>query len=142
VQLAPPPVQLRAHEPPAQPTEMWAGGCEIDFVINLELLARTVIGHAVFQTAPGVARVVDVCFAFHIEVPIGAGKPDDTASASAKPNQAVTAQRVNVDPKCALNRWSPAASSAAKSAHPRRLRFSEINRLNLIAPLNLLTFHN
>jgi hypothetical protein len=80
---------------------MWAGGCEIDFVVNLELLARTVIGHAVFQTDPGVARVVDVRFAFHIEVVIGAGKPDDAATAdyaatAAKPNQAVTAQRVNV----------------------------------------------
>src|SRR5262245_44396857 len=47
VHLAHPPVQLRAHEPPSQPTEMWAGGCEIDFVVNLELLVRTVIGHAV-----------------------------------------------------------------------------------------------
>src|SRR5260370_35718216 len=24
---------MRAHEPPSQPTEMWAGGCEIDFVV-------------------------------------------------------------------------------------------------------------
>jgi hypothetical protein len=39
-------------------------------------------------------------FAFHIEVAIGVGKPDDAASAGAKPDQAVTAQRVNVDPKC------------------------------------------
>jgi hypothetical protein len=38
-------------------------------------------------------------FAFHIEVAIGAGKPDDAASADAKSNHAVTAQRVNVDPK-------------------------------------------
>src|SRR5262245_41663201 len=98
---------------------MWAGGCEIDFVVNVELLARTVIGHAVFQTDPGVARVVDVRFAFHIEVVIGAGKPDDAASAGAKPDQAVTAQRVNVDPKCTstFDRWPPAISSAAKSAH-------------------------
>jgi hypothetical protein len=56
-------------------------------------------------------------FAFHIEVVIGAGKPDDAATVGAKPNQAVTAQRVNVDPKCALDRWPPAMSSAAKSAH-------------------------
>ena len=35
-------------------------------------------------------------FAFHFEVVIGAGKPDDAASADAEPNQAVTAQRVNV----------------------------------------------
>jgi hypothetical protein len=47
-------------------------------------------------------------FAFHIEVAIGAGKSDHAASADAEPNQAVTAQRVNVDPKCALNRWPPA----------------------------------
>jgi len=39
-------------------------------------------------------------FAFHIEVAIGVGKPDDAATAGAKPDQAVTAQRVNVDPKC------------------------------------------
>jgi len=38
VQLAHPPVQMRAHEPPSQPTETWAGGGEIDFVVNLELL--------------------------------------------------------------------------------------------------------
>jgi hypothetical protein len=53
-------------------------------------------------------------FAFHIEVAIGVGKPDDAATADAEPNQAVTAQRVNVDPKCefALYRRPPAASSA------------------------------
>src|SRR5262245_7436214 len=32
---------------------------------------------------------------------------------------------VNVDPKCALNRWPPAASSAAKSAHDLRERFTK-----------------
>src|SRR5262249_17276269 len=42
-------------------------------------------------------------FDFHVEVVIGAGKPDDAATAdyaatAAKPNQAVTAQSVNVDP--------------------------------------------
>jgi len=47
-------------------------------------------------------------FDFHIEVVIGAGKPDDAATAdyaatAAKPNQAVTAQRVNVDPKTELD---------------------------------------
>jgi hypothetical protein len=38
-------------------------------------------------------------FAFHFEVVIGAGKPDDAASADAKSNHAVAAQRVYVDPK-------------------------------------------
>jgi hypothetical protein len=37
-------------------------------------------------------------FAFHIEVATGVGKPDDAANAGAKTDQAVTAQRVNVDP--------------------------------------------
>jgi hypothetical protein len=46
-----------------------------------------------------------------------AGKPDDAASADAKSNQAVAAQRVYVDPKCALGRGPAAISSAAKSAH-------------------------
>src|SRR5262249_7793459 len=84
--------------------------------VNLELLARTVIGHAVFQTDPGVARVVDVRFAFQIEVVIGAGKPDDAATAHAQANQAVTAQRVNVDPKCTctFDRWPPAISSCLR----------------------------
>jgi hypothetical protein len=40
-----------------------------------------------------------VRFAFHIEVVVGAGKPDDAATANAEPNEAVAAQRVNVDPK-------------------------------------------
>jgi hypothetical protein len=31
VQLAHSPVEMRAHEPPSQLTEMWAGGCEIVF---------------------------------------------------------------------------------------------------------------
>jgi hypothetical protein len=52
VQLAHPPVQMRTHEPPSQPTEMWAGGCEIDFVVNLERLARPVVCHFVFQANP------------------------------------------------------------------------------------------
>jgi len=34
-------------------------------------------------------------FAFHFEVAIGVGKPDDAATADAEPNQAITAQRVN-----------------------------------------------
>jgi hypothetical protein len=55
-------------------------------------------------------------FAFHVEVATGVGKPDDAASAGAKPDQAVTAQRVNADPKCefALYRRPPAASSAIR----------------------------
>jgi hypothetical protein len=61
-------------------------------------------------------------FDFHVEVVIGPGESAyaataDYAATAAKPNQAVTAQRVNVDPKCALDRWPPAISSAAKSAH-------------------------
>jgi hypothetical protein len=65
-------------------------------------------------------------FAFHIEVAIGVGKPDDAATADAEPNQAVTAQRVNVDPKCefALYRRPPAASpatSAVSDVTPVRL---------------------
>jgi hypothetical protein len=28
---------------------MWAGGCEIDFVVNLEFLARPVVGNRVSQ---------------------------------------------------------------------------------------------
>jgi hypothetical protein len=42
---------------------------------------------------------------------------DYAATADAGSNEAVTAQRVNLDPKCALNRWPPATSSAAVSAH-------------------------
>ena len=41
-ELAHPPVQMRAHEPSSQSTKMWAGGCEIDFVVNLEFLVRLV----------------------------------------------------------------------------------------------------
>jgi hypothetical protein len=64
-------------------------------------------------------------FDFHVEVVIGPGESDyaataDSAATAAKPNQAVTAQRVNVDPKCALNRRPAAAPSAAKSAHDLR----------------------
>src|SRR5438045_5466030 len=120
VQRAHPPVQMRAHEPPSQPTEMWAGVCEIDFVVNLERFARPVVSHFVFQANPVVPGTTDMSFAFDIEVATGVGKPDDAASAGAKPDQAVTAQRVNVDPKCefALYRRPPAAPvSAAKSAH-------------------------
>ena len=44
--------------------------------------------------------------------------PADYAATAAKPDQAVTAQHVYVDPKCefALYRRPPTASSAAKSA--------------------------
>src|SRR5262245_63716494 len=41
VQLAHPPVQMRAHEPPSQPTEMWVGGCETDFVVTAPGRNRT-----------------------------------------------------------------------------------------------------
>jgi hypothetical protein len=103
---------------------MWAGGCEIDFVVNLERFARPVVCHFVFQANPVVPGTTDMSFAFHIEVAIGVGEPDDAASAGAKPDQAVTAQRVNVDPKCelALYRRPPAAPSAAKSAPAAPLR--------------------
>src|SRR5262245_54737395 len=56
VQLAHPPVQMRAHEPPSQPTEMWADGCEIDFVVNLKGFVRPIIGRAVFQTDPAMGE--------------------------------------------------------------------------------------
>src|SRR5262249_33304965 len=56
-------------------------------------------------------------FAFHFEVVIGAGKSDYAASADAQPNHPITAQRVNVDRKCAFDSRPAAASSAAKSAH-------------------------
>jgi hypothetical protein len=75
-------------------------------------------------------------FAFHIEVAIGAGKPDDAATAGAEPNQAVTAQRVNVDPKCefALYRRPPAAPSAAVSAHGSSMSIRNANSLSTVAP--------
>jgi hypothetical protein len=85
----------------------------------IERFACPIVGHFVFQANAAVPGTIDMSFAFHIEVVIGAGKPDDAATAdyaatAAKPNQAVTAQSVNVDPKCALDRWPPAISSAAK----------------------------
>src|SRR5262245_26889846 len=110
---------MRAHEPPSQPTERWPRGCEKDLVVNRERFAGPIVGLFVLQTpqVPAVPRAAEVGFAFHVEVAIGAGKPDAAATADAEPYQAVTAQRVNVDPQGALNRWPPAASSAAKSAH-------------------------
>src|SRR5262249_45615126 len=112
---------------------MWAGGCEIDFVVNLERFARPVVCHFVFQANPVVPGTIDMSFAFHIEVATGMGKPDDAASAGAKPDQAVTAQRVNVDPKCefALYRRPPAISSAAKSTHLADLSQTPIFRNQL-----------
>src|SRR5262249_23420302 len=83
VQLAHPPVQLRAHEPPSQPTEMWAGGCEIDFVVNLERFARPVVCHFVFQANPVVPGTTDMSFAFHVEVVVRAGESDYAANAGA-----------------------------------------------------------
>src|SRR5262249_46182500 len=94
---------MRAHEPPSQLTEMRAGGCEIDFVVNLERFARPVVSHFVFQANPVVPGTTDMSFAFHVEVVIGA----------------------NVDPKCALDRWPPAISSAAKSAHDLKNEVAE-----------------
>ena len=96
---------------------MWAAGCEIDFVVNLERFASPVVSHFVFQANPVVPGTTDVSFAFHIEVATGVGKPDDAASAGAKQDQAVTAQRVNVDPKCefALYCRPPAAPLAQEA---------------------------
>src|SRR5262245_919914 len=68
IQLAHPPVQMRAHEPPSQPTEMWAGGCETDFVVNLELLARPVVGHRISQAQPTVPRVTHERLELHIYI--------------------------------------------------------------------------
>src|SRR5215471_10506190 len=98
---------MRAHEPPSH-TEMWADGCEIDFVVNLKRFVRPIVGRAVFQTDPASPRAIDMSFDFHVEVVIGPGESDyaataDSAATAAKPNQAVTAQRVNVDPKCVIN---------------------------------------
>ena len=78
-------------------------------------------------------------FAFDIEVATGVGKPDDAASAGAKPDQAVTAQRVNVDPKCefALYRRPPGRPVRCRIRPSRRLRFSEINWLNAMTPIEM-----
>jgi hypothetical protein len=58
---------MRAYEPPSQPTEMWAGGCEIDFVVNLELLARSVFGH-LSQAQPAIPRITHPRFEFHLDL--------------------------------------------------------------------------
>jgi hypothetical protein len=79
---------------------MRAGGGEINFVVNLERFARPVVCHFVFQANPVVPGTTDMSFAFHVEVVVRAGESDYAATAGAQPNQAVTAQRVNVDPKC------------------------------------------
>ena len=57
-------------------------------------------------------------FAFHVEVVIGAGESDYAATAGTEPNEAVTAQRVNVDPKCALDRRVGEIKKIVTSRHP------------------------
>src|SRR6266487_5725435 len=66
VQLAHPPVQMRAHEPPSQPTQMWAGGCEINLIVNLELLARPVVGCRISQAQPAVPRIAHARLEFQV----------------------------------------------------------------------------
>src|SRR5262249_649505 len=111
-----------SHEPPSQPTEMWADGCEIDFVVNLKRFVRPIVGRAGFQTDPAIPRAIDMSFDFHVEVVIGPGESDyaataDYAPTAATPNRAVRVRRVTVAPNSPFPRWPPAASSAAKSAH-------------------------
>jgi hypothetical protein len=63
-------------------------------------------------------------FDFHVEVVIGPGESDyagtaDYAATAAKPNQAVTAQRVNVDPKCVTSHKQRGADFPAPSPFSR-----------------------
>jgi len=62
-----------------------------------------------------------VGFAFHVEVVIRAGEPDYAAAANAEPNEAV-AQRVNVDPKCALDRLPRVEGPQCRRRRPERRR--------------------
>jgi hypothetical protein len=88
-----------------------------NLIVNFERFVRPVVDHVVLQTNPTVPRSLDMNLAFHVEVVIVAGKVHHAAVATTEPDHSVPAQYINVDPKCALDCWSPAASSAAESAH-------------------------
>src|SRR5262249_34675850 len=111
VQLAHPPVQLRAHEPPSQPTEMWAGGCEIDFVVNLELLARTVIGHRISQAQPAVPRIAHARLEFQVYLVIIKIEPHFAGKVEASANSTPPHHVVDIKPYCLFDCGPPAASS-------------------------------
>src|SRR5262252_7263313 len=51
VQLAYPPVEVRAYKPPPQAAE-WLRRCEKNLVVNLDFLASPVIRHRIFQAQP------------------------------------------------------------------------------------------
>src|SRR5262245_51375423 len=109
---------MRAHEPPSQPTEMWAGGCEIDFVINRELLARPVVGHRISQAQPAVLRITRKRLELHIQIlAIELMQPHSAEAVGAGPYGAPRHHRIDIEPWGALDRWSPAISSAAVPAH-------------------------
>ena len=106
------------HEPPSQPTEMWVGGCEIDFVVNLEFPARPVVGHRISQAQPAIRRVTRKRLVFHIYiVAVELMQPHFADAVGAGLYRAPTHHRIYIEPQRALDCWSAAASSAAKSAH-------------------------
>src|SRR6516165_5784969 len=112
------------HEPPSQPTEMWVGGCEIDFVVNLEFPARPVVGHRISQAQPAIRRVTRKRLVFHIYiVAVELMQPHFAGKVGAGANSTPPHHVVDIEPQRALDRRAAATPSAAKSAHLGRSNF-------------------
>ena len=67
VQLAYPPVEVRAYKPPPQAAE-WLRRCEKNLVVNLDFLASPVIRHRIFQAQPALPRLAHAGFEFHLDL--------------------------------------------------------------------------
>src|SRR5262249_43189627 len=67
VQLAYPPVEVRAYKPPPQAAE-WLRRCEKNLVVNLDFLVSPVIRHRIFQAQPALPRLAHAGFEFHLDL--------------------------------------------------------------------------
>src|SRR5262245_45317823 len=66
IQLAHPPVQMRAHEPPSKPAKRWPAGREKNLVVNFARFARPIVMNDVLQSQPAIPRIAHAGLEFHV----------------------------------------------------------------------------
>jgi hypothetical protein len=111
------PVLVGAYEPPAQTTEMWAGGYEIGFVVNLDLLPSPVVRHLIAQAQPAMPTIAGVGLEFDVDLVIVETEVHLAGDEAAGLDRAGMHHPIDIELQRALDCGPSATSSTAQSAH-------------------------
>src|SRR5262245_7152174 len=110
-------VLVGTYEPPAQTTKMWAGGFEIDFIVNLDFLPAPKVGHLIAQAQPAMPAIAGFGLEFHVDLVIVESEVHFAGDAAAGLDRVRTHHPVDIELHGVLDRRPSATSSTAKPAH-------------------------